>query len=108
MCRTEDPAIMSEQAIAEQDAAKAAKRKKRKRRKKKQASEFQQLGLQPRLLKMALACRYLSMSIGTLRRLIQADEIRVVRVSDVKTCPWLLDRVELDNWIACHSRKLGD
>jgi excisionase family DNA binding protein len=95
------------QEQAEQDVVKAAKRKKRKKRKKKQVSEFQALGLQPKLLKMALACKYLSMSIGTLRRLIQADEIRVVRVGE-KTCPWLLDVAELNAWVERNSKKLGD
>jgi excisionase family DNA binding protein len=96
-----------EKFTQEQDAAKAVDRKKRKKRKKKQVSEFQALGLQPRLLKMALACKYLSMSVGTLRRLIQAEEIRVVRVGE-KTAPWLLDVAELNAWVERNNRKLGD
>jgi hypothetical protein len=98
--------MTTEQAVAEQDAA-AKTRKRRQRRKKKQASEFRTLGLTPRLLKMQLAAKYLSMSIGSLRRLIQADEIRVIRVGE-KTAPWLLDIVELNAWVERNSRKLGD
>jgi len=105
------PASDSSKPAPEPDAAvkaaKAAKQKKRKRRKKKQASEFNQLGLQPRLLRMQLAAKYMSMSISTLRRLIQADEIRVVRVGE-KTCPWLLDIVELNAWVERNSKKLGE
>ena len=96
------------QEQAEQDAAKKkAAAKKRKKRQKKQVSAFQQLGLTPRLLKMALAAKYMSMSIGTLRRLIQADEIRVVKVG-TNSCPWLLDITELNGWVERKSKKLSE
>jgi excisionase family DNA binding protein len=82
----------SEQAVAEQNAAtKALKRKKRKKKRNREE-------LQPRLMKMKSGARYLAISTGTLRRLIQGGEIPVIKVGD-KTCPWLIDRNSLDEWI---------
>ncbi len=53
--------------------------------------------LQPRLLKLAAASQYLSMSPSKLRSIVQRGEIAVIRGEG--NAPWLLDKVELDRWI---------
>jgi excisionase family DNA binding protein len=64
------------------------------RKKQVAAGEFQ-----PRLLRLAVAAKYLSVSPGTLRRLIQQGQLSVVRISNGVNCPWLLDQHDLDKFI---------
>jgi hypothetical protein len=40
----------------------------------------------------------MSMSVVRLRWLVHTGELRVVKVGE-KTCPWLLDTVELNAWV---------
>jgi Helix-turn-helix domain len=54
--------------------------------------------LQPRLLKLAAAAQYMSMSPGKLRAIIQRGELAVIR-GDGGTSPWLLDVKDLEKWI---------
>jgi len=74
-------------------AGRGERRAKRKKRKKKHASEFQQLKLT-----VEDGAKYMSMSVVRLRWLVQTGELRVVKVGE-KTCPWLLDTVELNAWV---------
>ncbi len=52
-----------------------------------------------RLLRLRPASEYLSVSPGVLRRLCQAGEIPVIRLTENGHAPWLIDRQELDAWI---------
>lgn len=93
--------MATEQAVAEQDADQAKKTK----RQKKQDSEFQALRLTPRLLRLSLAAKYLSMSVGKLRTICQNGELHVVKTGD-STSPWLLDLKELDRWVEVNKTRL--
>ncbi len=53
--------------------------------------------LRPRLLKLAAASKYMSMSAGKLRGIVQRGELAVIRGDG--TSPWLLDIREIDKWI---------
>ena len=64
------------------------------KRKKQDSEELRQ----PRLLKLRDAAKYLAMSSSKLRTLIQNGELMVIKTGD-NTCPWLLDRLEIDRWI---------
>jgi excisionase family DNA binding protein len=50
-----------------------------------------------RLLRLKPAAQYLSVSPGKLRSLIQAREIPIVQYR--KNAPWLIDVVDLDQWV---------
>jgi excisionase family DNA binding protein len=50
-----------------------------------------------RLLKVAQAAEYLSISPWSLRKLIQSQELPIVRLGDGG--PWLLDRADLDRFV---------
>ncbi len=51
-----------------------------------------------RLLRLKDGAQYLSLSPGSLRRLIQAGELQVIRLADTGA-PWLVDVRDLDGWI---------
>lgn len=53
--------------------------------------------LPARLLRLKDAARYLSVSTWTLRRLVQAGDLPVLKLGD--GAPWLLDVRDLDRWI---------
>jgi excisionase family DNA binding protein len=55
--------------------------------------------LRPRLLRLSAAAKYLSVSPGTLRRLIQAGKIPVLKISDGENVPWLIDVDELNQFV---------
>lgn len=94
----------SERAVAEQDGDQA-KKTERKKRQKKHESDFQALGLTPRLLRLSLAAKYLSMSVAKLRTICQNGELHVVKTGD-STSPWLLDLKELDRWVEVNKTRL--
>lgn len=50
-----------------------------------------------RLLKVKQAASYLSISPWTLRKLVQTQQLRIVKLED--RGPWLLDLKELDQFI---------
>lgn len=50
-----------------------------------------------RLLKVKQAAGYLSISPSTLRKLVQSQQLRIVKLED--RGPWLLDLKELDQFI---------
>ena len=50
-----------------------------------------------RLLKVKQAAAYLSISPSTLRKLVQSQQLRIVKLED--RGPWLLDLKELDQFI---------
>jgi excisionase family DNA binding protein len=52
-----------------------------------------------RLLRSAEAAAYLHVSPGTLRTLIQAGEIPIVKVGDNGHSPWLVDVRDCDAWV---------
>ena len=62
--------------------------------------------LRPRLLRLALAAKYLGVSPGTLRRIIWSGGLSVIKISDGNNVPWLLDQLELDSWIEQQKTKL--
>jgi len=53
--------------------------------------------LQPRLLKLKDAAKYLATSPGSLRRIIQDGLIPVIKAD--ATQPWRVDRLDLDRYI---------
>lgn len=53
-----------------------------------------------RLLKVKPAAAYLSVSPGTVRKLVQAQQLRIVKL-DTRG-PWLLDVRDLDNFVDTH------
>jgi excisionase family DNA binding protein len=55
-----------------------------------------------RLLRLKPAAEYLSLSTWTLRRLIQHNEIPIIRYGD--NTPWLVDVRDLDTWIQRHKQ----
>ncbi len=58
--------------------------------------------IRPRLLRLAQAARYLSVSPGTLRRLIQQGRLPVIKMTDSEggNVPWLIDIEDLNQFIA--------
>jgi excisionase family DNA binding protein len=56
---------------------------------------------EPRLLRLRPAARYLSVSIATLRREIQAGHIPYIQLNH--HAPWLVAVSDLDQWIE-HSK----
>ena len=52
-----------------------------------------------RLLRLKPASEYLSVSPGTLRSLIQRGELPVIKPRDGERVPWLVDVVDLNEWI---------
>lgn len=50
-----------------------------------------------RLLKVKQAATYLSISPSTLRKLVQSQQLRIVKLED--RGPWLLDLKDLDQFI---------
>ena len=64
---------------------------------KKKAKQSSEELRQPRLMKLKDAARYMSMSPGKLRVLVQAGELAVIRGDG--NAPWLLDIRQLDKWI---------
>jgi len=55
-----------------------------------------------RLLKVAAAAHYLSISPWSVRKLVQSQQLRVVQMDD--RGPWLLDITELDRFIEARKR----
>jgi excisionase family DNA binding protein len=53
--------------------------------------------LEPRLLRLRPAARYLSVSTATLRREIQAGRIPYIQLNDHS--PWLVAVSDLEQWI---------
>lgn len=51
----------------------------------------------PRLMKVKEAARYLSISPWTLRKLVQTQQLRIVKLDD--RGPWLIDTKDLDHFI---------
>jgi hypothetical protein len=60
--------------------------------------------LRPRLIRLAVAARYLSMSCGKLRLIIQRGELSVIKSDG--TSPWLIDIREIDAWIEANKVRL--
>jgi excisionase family DNA binding protein len=52
-----------------------------------------------RLLRLKPAARYLSVSAGTLRAIVQRGELPIIKLAENGHSPWLLDRMDLDAWI---------
>jgi hypothetical protein len=52
-----------------------------------------------RLLRLKVAAEYLSLSPGSLRRIIQRGEIMVIRPTEGERVPWLVDVRDLDVWV---------
>lgn len=53
-----------------------------------------------RLLRLSEAARYLHVSTGTLRSIIQRDGLPVIKAGNGDGhVPWLIDRADLDAWI---------
>jgi excisionase family DNA binding protein len=52
-----------------------------------------------RLLRVGEAARYLRLSPGSVRALIQRGELPVVRPSNGNHAPWLIDVKDCDAWI---------
>jgi excisionase family DNA binding protein len=52
-----------------------------------------------RLLRLKPAARYLSISAGTLRAIVQRGELPIIKLAENGHSPWLLDRMDLDAWI---------
>jgi Helix-turn-helix domain len=52
------------------------------------------------------AASYLSLSPASLRRLVQAGELRVIIMSDSGHAPFLLDVRDLDQWVERRKRTL--
>ncbi|MGD1082116.1 MAG: helix-turn-helix domain-containing protein [Candidatus Sulfotelmatobacter sp.] len=57
-----------------------------------------------RLVRLKQASEYLSISCWTLRQIIQAGEIPIVKVRD--GAPWLLDLSDLDSWVDQHKHTI--
>ncbi len=57
-----------------------------------------------RLLRLKPAAAYLSVSIWTLRAIIQRGELPVIKYG--ANTPWLLDVRDLDSWIERHKEIL--
>jgi len=57
-----------------------------------------------RLLRLKPAAEYLSLSVWTLRRLVQQSEIPIIKYGD--NTPWLIDVRDLDTWIQRHKENI--
>jgi excisionase family DNA binding protein len=53
-----------------------------------------------RLLKVKQAAEYLSISRWSLRKLVQSQQLRIVKLED--RGPWLLDVRDLDHFVETH------
>lgn len=58
-----------------------------------------------RLVRLKEGASYLSVSPWTLRRIVQAGEIPIVKIGG-EGSPWLLDRQDLDSFIDRHKEKI--
>jgi excisionase family DNA binding protein len=57
-----------------------------------------------RLLRLREAAEYLSLSPWKMRNLIQSAELPIIQTG--ANAPWLLDRLDLDQWIERKKRTL--
>jgi excisionase family DNA binding protein len=54
----------------------------------------------PRLMRVREAARYLAMSPGSIRAMVQRGELKAVMPGN--NAPWLLDVQDLNRWIETH------
>ena len=61
----------------------------------------------PRLLRLKPAAKYLSISVGALRSLIQKGAIEVIKGENGEHAPWLVDVRSLDEFVEKTKATLG-